>query len=138
MTEKDLDEFEKEFGFKLLPTGFKKPLSEITKEEYREHIEYLYNAIINDDSNEDDLMIEKRIDKLIKTYQMYIDQNTSIIIREKDKLIRKLNDASYENIQLNAKDINARIDENNLFRAFIESLEYAKTGERKVEGIKNA
>lgn len=131
MTEKDLDEFEKEFGFKLLPTGFKKPLSEITKEEYREQIEYLYNAIINDNSNDDDLMIEKRIDKLIKTYQMYIDQNTSIIIREKDKLIRKLNDASYENIQPNAKDINARIDENNLFRAFIESLEYAKTGERK-------
>lgn len=30
MTEKDLDEFEKEFGFKLLPTGFKKSLSEIT------------------------------------------------------------------------------------------------------------
>lgn len=76
-------------------------------------------------------MIEERIDKLIKTYQMYIDQNNSIIISEKDKLIRKLNDASYENIQLNAKDINARIDENDLFRAFIESLEYAKTGEIK-------
>ena len=44
MTEKDLDEFEKEFGFKLLPTSFKKPLSEITKEEYRERIEYLYNV----------------------------------------------------------------------------------------------
>lgn len=53
MTEKDLDEFEKEFGFKLLPTGFKKPLSEITKEEYRERVEYLYNAIMNDDSNDD-------------------------------------------------------------------------------------
>lgn len=51
MTEKDLDEFEKEFGFKILPKGFKKPLPEITKEEYRERIEYLYNAIINDDSN---------------------------------------------------------------------------------------
>lgn len=76
-------------------------------------------------------MIEERIDKLIKTYQMYIDQNNSIIISEKDKLIRKLNDASYENIQLNAKDINARIDENDLFRAFIESLLYAKTGEIK-------
>lgn len=76
-------------------------------------------------------MIEERIDKLIKTYQMYIDQNNSIIISEKDKLIRKLNDASYENIQLNTKDINVRIDENDLFRAFIESLEYAKTGERK-------
>ena len=54
MTEKDLDEFEKKYGFKLLPTGFKKPLSEITKEEYRERIEYLYNAIINDDSNEEE------------------------------------------------------------------------------------
>lgn len=58
MTEKDLDEFEKEFGFKLLPTSFKKPLSEITKEEYKERIEYLYNAIINDDSNEEDFKME--------------------------------------------------------------------------------
>ena len=74
MTEKDLDEFEKEFGFKLLPTSFKKPLSEITKEEYRERIEYLYNAIINDDSNDEDLMIyekeikvlEKALDKACK------------------------------------------------------------------------
>ena len=74
MTEKDLDEFEKEFGFKLLPTSFKKPLSEITKEEYRERIEYLYNAIINDDSNEEDLMthekgikvLEKALDKACK------------------------------------------------------------------------
>ena len=130
MTEKDLDEFEKEFGFKLLPTSFKKPLSEITKEEYRERIEQLYNAIINDDSNIDET-IKDRIDELIKTYQMYIDQNTSIIIREKDKLIRKLNGGFYENIQLNAKDINVLKDENDLFRAFIESLKYAKTGERK-------
>lgn len=53
MTEKDLDEFEKEFGFKLLPTSFKKPLSEITKEEYRERIEFLYNAIINDNLGEE-------------------------------------------------------------------------------------
>lgn len=53
MTEKDLDEFEKEFGFK-------RPLSEITKEEYRKRIEYLYNAIINDNSNEDDLMTNEQ------------------------------------------------------------------------------
>lgn len=69
--------------------------------------------------------IKERIDKLIKTYQMYIDKNNSIIVSKIDRLIRELNDASYENIQLNAKDINARIDENDLFRAFIESLEYA-------------
>ena len=49
-------------------------MSEITKEEYRERIEYLYNAIINDDSNDEDLMIyekeikvlEKALDKACK------------------------------------------------------------------------
>ena len=131
MTEKDLEEFEKEFGFKLLPTGFKKPLSEITKEEYRERIEYLYNAIINDDSNDDDLMIKKRIDEVIKTYQMYINWNNNTIEKDKENLVCKLNNGFYENIQLNAKDINVLKDENDLFRAFIAWLEYAKTGEIK-------
>lgn len=131
MTEKDLDEFEKEFGFKLLPTSFKKPLSEITKEEYRERIEYLYNAIINDDLNEDDLMIEKRIDELIKTYQMYIEWNKRKIEKDKENLIYNLNNGLYENIQLDAKDINVMKDDIDLYRAFIASLEYAKTGERK-------
>lgn len=137
MTEKDLDEFEKEFGFKLLPTSFKKPLSEITKEEYRERIEYLYNAIINDDSNIDET-IKDRIDELIKTYQMYIEWNKRNIEKDKENLIFKLNNGIYENIQLDAKDINVRKDDNDLYRAFIESLKYAKTGERTVEEIKNA
>lgn len=66
MTEKDLEEFEKEFGFKLLPTSFKKPLSEITKEEYRERVEYLYNAIMNDDSNDDLGTYEQEIKTLAK------------------------------------------------------------------------
>lgn len=131
MTEKDLEEFEKEFGFKLLPTSFKKPLSEITKEEYRERIEYLYNAIINDNSNDDDLIIKKRIDEVIKTYQMYINWNNNTIEKYKENLVCKLNNGFYENIQLNAKDINVLKDENDLFRAFIAWLEYAKTGERK-------
>ena len=129
MTKKDLEEFEKEFGFKLLPTGFKKPLSEITKEEYRERIEYLYNAIINDDSNDDDLIIKKRIDEVIKTYQMYINWNNNTIEKDKENLVCKLNNGFYENIQLNAKDINVLKDENDLFRVFIAWLEYAKTGE---------
>lgn len=112
MTEKDLDEFEKEFGFKLLPTGFKKPLSKITKEEYRERIEYLYNAIINDDSNDEDdfKMIEERIDALIRAYQRNIDDNCKFI----------------ENTGNNVIDLR---NENSYFEQFIESLKYAKTGE---------
>lgn len=132
MTEKDLDEFEKEFGFKLLPTGFKKPLSEITKEEYKERIEYLYNAIINDDSNDDDdLMIEKRIDELIKTYEKYIAVNNRIINERKGLLIVKLTRENYEYIKRNAETIEQYVKENVLFETFIDSLEYAKTGERK-------
>lgn len=72
MTEKDLDEFEKEFGFKLLPTGFKKPLSEITKEEYRERIEYLYNAII-----QLLMMIQLRRKKMIRLQNNYAITSSS-------------------------------------------------------------
>lgn len=48
MTEKDLDEFEKEFGFKLLPTSFKKPLSEITKQEMDEFIFNEYKKAVKE------------------------------------------------------------------------------------------
>lgn len=131
MTEKDLDEFEKEFGFKLLPTGFKKPLSEITKEEYRERIEFLYNAIINDNSNDDDLMIEERIDALIKVYERYIDENNQSIKKRKNLLIEKLDDVRYEYLKLYVETIEIYMRENELFEMFIESLKFAKTGDRK-------
>lgn len=131
MTEKDLDEFEKEFGFKLLPTSFKKPLSEIKKEEYRERIEYLYNAIINDDSNDDDLMIEERIDTLIKVYEGCIDENNQSIKKHKNLLIEKLDDRNYGYPKLYVEIIEEYMRENELFEMFIESLKYAKTGERK-------
>lgn len=131
MTEKDLDEFENEFGFKLLPTSFKKPLSEITKEEYREQIECLYNAIINDNSNDDDLMIEERIDTLIKVYEGYIDENNQSIKKHKNLLIEKLDDRNYGYPKLYVEIIEEYMRENELFEMFIESLKYAKTGERK-------
>lgn len=75
-------------------------------------------------------MIEERIDRLIETYQEYIDENCRIIEKNKANLIWKLNNGFCDDIQLNAKDINVLKDENDLFRAFIKSLEYAKTGER--------
>ena len=134
MTEKDLDEFEKEFGFKLLPTSFKKPLSEITKEEYRERIEYLYNAIINDDSN-DDLMIEKRIEKridgLIRTYKRMIDEDREIISHHEEKIIDYINKGESHHINSLVGQIEVLNFEISTFNSFIESLEYAKTGEKK-------
>lgn len=129
MTEKDLEEFEKEFGFKLLPTGFKKPLSEITKEEYKERIEYLYNAIINDDSNDEDLMIEKRIDDLIEKYRKCIKDDLLIIEINRKYLDDKSDDHSESYNEMCLLNIFDKEKEIELFKEFIESLEYAKTGE---------
>lgn len=53
-------------------------------------------------------MIEERIDELIQVYKRYIEQNKRII----------------ESIQQYARDIDC-------YEIFIESLEYAKTGEKK-------
>lgn len=131
MTEKDLEEFEKEFGFKLLPTSLKKPLSEITKEEYRERIEFLYNAIINDNSNDDDLMIEERIDELIKLYNRKINWCKGEKEGYKRSLIGELNGNSKIFIEKYARCILSFDDEIEMYESFIKSLEYAKTGERK-------
>lgn len=89
MTEKDLDEFEKEFGFKLLPTSFKKPLSEITKEEYRERIEYLWNAIINDDSKKGQELIMKKLRKKQDASLRKLKKAVQIK-KEVDEFVKKL------------------------------------------------
>jgi hypothetical protein len=128
MTEKDLDEFEKEFGFKLLPTSFKKPLSEITKEEYRERIEYLYNAIINDDSNIDET-IKNRIDDLIEKYRKCIKDDLLIIEINRRYLDDKSDDHSESYNEMCLLNIFDKEKEIELFKEVIESLEYAKTGE---------
>lgn len=76
-------------------------------------------------------MIEERIDKLIKTYQGYIDENQKLIDYNNVVLVYRL-ERKYENfIESNARKIEELRKENELFRTFIESLKYAKTGERK-------
>lgn len=74
-------------------------------------------------------MIEERIDKVIKTCQKHIDENCIIIERNKENLIWKLNNGYEGCIQSNAKNINEKRNENKIFEMFIESLEYAKTGD---------
>lgn len=53
MTEKDLDEFEKKYGFRLHSSTFGKPFEYVTREKYEEKAKALYEAVINDDSGED-------------------------------------------------------------------------------------
>lgn len=75
--------------------------------------------------------IKERIDKLIKTYQMYIDANRQTIRKHKEVLIEKLNKGSCDYVKHNAEKIEQNEREIALFEMFIESLKYAKIGERK-------
>lgn len=76
-------------------------------------------------------MIEERIDKLIKTYQGYIDKNKTLIDFNNGILLYRLEQRYEDYIELSARKIEELRKENELFITFIESLEYAKTGERK-------
>lgn len=75
--------------------------------------------------------IEERIDALIKVYEGYIDENNQSIKKRKNLLIEKLDDVRYEYLKLYVETIEIYMRENELFEMFIESLKYAKTGERK-------
>lgn len=75
--------------------------------------------------------IKERIDGLIETYQMYIDANRQNIRKHKEVLIENLNNGSGEYVKRNAEKIGQNEREIALFETFIDSLNYAKTGERK-------
>lgn len=75
--------------------------------------------------------IKERIDKLIKTYQGYIDKNQTLIDFNNGVLLYRLEQRYEDYIELSARKIEELRKENELFRTFIESLEYAKIGERK-------
>lgn len=54
MTKEELEKIEDEFGFSLQQNKFKKPLSEITKEEYIGLMLTIFEHIFNDDSDEEE------------------------------------------------------------------------------------
>lgn len=54
MTKEELEEIEDEYGFSLQQNKFKKPLSEITKEEYIGLMQTIFEQIFNDDLNDED------------------------------------------------------------------------------------
>ena len=76
-------------------------------------------------------MIEERIDALIKVYEGYIDENNQSIKKHKNLLIEKLDDRNYGYPKLYVEIIEEYMRENELFEMFIESLKYAKEGDRK-------
>lgn len=87
-------------------------------------------------------MIEERIDELIETYNNKID----VCKRKKEGykasykycLDKDVNGNANVFAERYARCITHCNQKIAMYESFIESLEYAKAGERKVEGIKNA
>lgn len=64
MTEKDLEEMKQKYGFTLHPRVFNgKPIKYVTKEEYEEKINELWNQMFNNDLKKEQEEIEKKLRK---------------------------------------------------------------------------
>lgn len=90
MTEKDLEEMKQKYGFTLHPRVFNgKPIKYVSKEEYEEKINELWNQMFNNDLKKEQEEIEKKLRK---------KQNTSLrklkkavqMKKEVDEFVKKL------------------------------------------------
>lgn len=90
MTDKDLEEIKQKYGFTLRPSAFNgKPIKHISKEEYEEKINKVWNQIFEDDSKKEQELIMKKLRK---------KQNASLrklkrmvqIKKETDEFVKKL------------------------------------------------
>lgn len=64
MTEKDLEEIKQKHGFTLRPSAFNgKPIKYVSRKEYEEKINKVWNQIFEDDSKKEQEKIEKELRK---------------------------------------------------------------------------
>lgn len=90
MKEKDLEEIKQKYGFTLRPSAFKgKPIKYVSREEYEEKINKVWNQIFENDSKKEQEELEKELRK---------KQNASLrklkkivqIKKETDEFVKKL------------------------------------------------
>lgn len=90
MTDKELEEIKQKYGFTLRPSAFNgKPIKYVSREEYEEKINKVWNQIFEDDSKKEQEEIEKKLRKM---------QNASLrklkkmvrIKKETDEFVKKL------------------------------------------------
>ncbi len=90
MTDKELEEIKQKYGFTLRPSAFNgKPIKFVSREEYEEKINKVWNQIFEDDSKKEQEKLEKELRK---------KQNASLrklkkmvqIKKETDEFIKKL------------------------------------------------
>ena len=66
MTKKEWNELVEEYGIELYPWSFQKPLSEITKDEYKEAAEFILDGLVKADKGKENWNRDKFIEVLKK------------------------------------------------------------------------
>lgn len=66
MTKKEWNELVEEYGIKLYSWSFQKPLSEITKDEYREAAEFILDLLVESDKGKKNCNRDQFIEVLKK------------------------------------------------------------------------
>lgn len=90
MTEKDLEEIKQKYGFTLRPSAFNgKSIKYVSREEYEEKINKVWNQIFEDDSKKEQEKIEKELRKKANASLRKLKRMVRIK-KETDEFVRKL------------------------------------------------
>lgn len=90
MTEKELEEIKQKYGFTLRPSAFNgKPIKYVSKEEYEEKINKVWNQLFEDDSKKEQEEIEKELRKKANASLRKMKRMVQIK-KETDEFVKKL------------------------------------------------
>ena len=90
MTEKDLEEIKQKYGFTLHPSAFNgKPIKYVSRKQYEEKINKVWNQIFEDDSKKEQEKIVKELRKKHNTSWRKLKKRVQIK-KETDEFVKKL------------------------------------------------
>lgn len=121
MTEKDLEEIKQKYGFTLRPSAFNgKPIKYVSRKEYEEKINKVWNQIFEDDSKKEQEKMEKELRK--KQREDAIKINTFIRLDKSNASeIDKQIEQTYLSLQKNIKFVCTNKD---LMNSMLDELDY--------------
>ena len=90
MTDKELEEIKQKYGFTLRPSAFNgKPIKFVSREEYEEKINKVWNQLFEDDSKKEQEKIEKELRKKANASLRKMKRMVQIK-KETDEFVKKL------------------------------------------------
>lgn len=96
MTEKDLEEIKQKYGFTLRPSAFNgKPIKYVSRKEYEEKINKVWNQIFEDDSKKEQELLMNKLRKKQNANLRKLKKAVQIK-KEVDEFVKKLKEEENE------------------------------------------